>query len=161
MVRTARHRAGDADRDQTIAAIAAAHVEGRLSVEEWHSRLDRASVATTFGELDELTRDLPAAPPGEAIQRQAVLARWRRVSGWFMTWSGWATVTVVLVLDDVLNAPGNPTETPFQYPISPWPLLIAVPYGIAVARHSTRKSLPRGTDNFESPRAVEGYAREH
>lgn len=148
------------DRDRTIAAIAAAHVEGRLSVDEWHTRLDKASVASTFGELDELTRDLPVAQTSEPIQRLEVLPRWRRASNWLMTWSGWATVTAVLVLDDILNAPGNPIETPFQHSISPWPLWISVPYGFAVARHSTRKSRARFAGSVEAPRAVENQVCE-
>jgi hypothetical protein len=160
IARTEHLRAGDADRDQTIAALSEAHVEGRLSAEEWNARLDRASVAATYGELDELTRDLPPTRPAVPTQRQAAYPRWRRVSGWFMTWSSWATVTSVLVLDDVLNAPGSPIETPFQYPISPWPLWIAVPYGIAVARRSTRNSLARGSEGFEIPRTVEAQGCE-
>jgi hypothetical protein len=53
-------RASDAEREQTVAALRAHAVEGRLTLEEFAQRLDTAYEARTRTELDALTQDLPA-----------------------------------------------------------------------------------------------------
>lgn len=52
-------RASDADRDRIAAALGDHHVAGRLTLEEFQERLDRAYAAKTLGELDDLMADLP------------------------------------------------------------------------------------------------------
>jgi hypothetical protein len=52
-------RAGDEDRRLVIDELQRSYVEGRLSSDELSERLDRATAARTFGELAELTSDLP------------------------------------------------------------------------------------------------------
>ena len=52
-------RASDADRDRIAAALGDHHAAGRLTLEEFHERLDRAYAAKTLGELDDLMADLP------------------------------------------------------------------------------------------------------
>src|SRR5580704_10259006 len=56
-------RASDADREQTVEALAAASAEGRLSLEEYSQRSDAALAARTLGDLAGLTADLPAVSP--------------------------------------------------------------------------------------------------
>ncbi|HZD70296.1 MAG TPA: DUF1707 domain-containing protein [Actinomycetes bacterium] len=56
-------RASDADREQIVSVLRQHHAEGRLTVEEFTERMQRAFSARTFGELDPLTRDLPPLPP--------------------------------------------------------------------------------------------------
>ena len=52
-------RAADADR-AAVADVLGAHMSaGRLTVAEFDERLSRAYAAKTYGELDELTADLP------------------------------------------------------------------------------------------------------
>jgi len=53
-------RASDAERDVVVTRLREAHAEGRLTVEEFSERLDAALAARTRGDLEELTRDLPA-----------------------------------------------------------------------------------------------------
>ena len=54
-------RAADTDR-AAVADVLGAHMSaGRLTVDEYDERLSRAYAAKTYGELDELTADLPAA----------------------------------------------------------------------------------------------------
>jgi Domain of unknown function (DUF1707) len=55
-----RIRASDADRDRTAALLREHHAAGRLTVEEFGERMDKALEAKTVGELDELLADLPA-----------------------------------------------------------------------------------------------------
>ena len=54
-------RASDADRDRTLALLADAVSDGRLTVEEHAERVQRACTARTLGELAELTADLAVA----------------------------------------------------------------------------------------------------
>jgi hypothetical protein len=93
-------RASDADRDQTVEALAGASAEGRLSLEEYAQRSDAALVARTVAELAVLTADLPAAPPGDAVavpaQITAVLGNESRKGPWVVP----AHLTVRSVLGD-------------------------------------------------------------
>jgi Domain of unknown function (DUF1707) len=52
-------RASDADREQIAERLRKAAAEGRLLTEELEHRLSGAFSARTYGELDELTADLP------------------------------------------------------------------------------------------------------
>jgi hypothetical protein len=55
-----RLRASDADRERTVQLLREHHAVGRLTVEEFNERLEKAFAARTLGELDELLADLPA-----------------------------------------------------------------------------------------------------
>lgn len=62
-------RAADADRDR-VATLLRDHLgEGRLTLEEFSERVDAADASRTLGELDELTRDLPAKTPEPTADR--------------------------------------------------------------------------------------------
>jgi Domain of unknown function (DUF1707)/Domain of unknown function (DUF4190) len=54
-------RASDADRDRVVERLGTAYSEGRLFRDEYDERLERALSARTYGELDQLMIDLPAA----------------------------------------------------------------------------------------------------
>jgi hypothetical protein len=54
-------RASDADRDRTLALLADAVSDGRITVDEHAERVQRACTARTLGELAELTADLAVA----------------------------------------------------------------------------------------------------
>jgi Domain of unknown function (DUF1707) len=60
-----------AGREQVIAALKAAYVQGRLTKEEFDLRVGQA--LAMYAELDALTADIPAAPP--AVTARAELAR--------------------------------------------------------------------------------------
>ncbi len=53
-------RASDAERDRAVVRLREGAAEGRLTLEEFSQRMSHAFEARTHGELDELTRDLPA-----------------------------------------------------------------------------------------------------
>jgi hypothetical protein len=67
-----RMRAADADRDRVVEFLNGAYSEGRLTKDEYDERLGQALSARTYGDLDPLIMDLPAAhepiappaPPG-------------------------------------------------------------------------------------------------
>ena len=52
-------RASDAERDATIERLSAATGDGRLTLEEFSQRMERATTAKTRAELDGLVADLP------------------------------------------------------------------------------------------------------
>ena len=62
-------RAADADR-AAVAGVLGEHMSaGRLTLDEYDERLTRAYAARTFGELDELTADLPAIDAARSPER--------------------------------------------------------------------------------------------
>ncbi|WP_221355851.1 DUF1707 SHOCT-like domain-containing protein [Streptomyces beigongshangae] len=63
-------RASDADRDRVTEVLRDALAEGRLDMEEFEERLEATYKARTYGELEPLTRDLPA--PGVPAPAPAV-----------------------------------------------------------------------------------------
>lgn len=66
-------RASDAERERVAQVLREEHVEGRLTYDELNERLQRAYSSRTVGELDVLTRDLPASTksgrPGDMPRR--------------------------------------------------------------------------------------------
>lgn len=64
-------RIGHAEREDVIEQLRVAAGEGRLSVEELTERIEKASAAKTFADLDPLVEDLPVAPPSSALGGQA------------------------------------------------------------------------------------------
>ena len=68
--RTPAVRASDAEREQTVAALRAHVVDGRLTLEEFAERVDRVYEARTRPELDALTHDLPDDSAESGPQRR-------------------------------------------------------------------------------------------
>ena len=64
-------RASDEDRGRTAAALGEHYAAGRLTLEEFQERLDKAYAATTLGELDRLMADLPGNDLGRLSVRRA------------------------------------------------------------------------------------------
>jgi DUF1707 SHOCT-like domain len=70
-------RASDQDREQAAALLGDAFVEGRLTQDELDERCANACAAKTWGELADLTADLPAArmevsPPSGTVAPRRV-----------------------------------------------------------------------------------------
>jgi hypothetical protein len=79
-------RITDADREAAAARLREHYAQGRLTLEEFHHRLDAAFEATTQGQLTAITRDLPrtesAAPlPSTATGNGRERARQQRRPG--------------------------------------------------------------------------------
>jgi hypothetical protein len=72
--------AADSEREHSTQLLSLAVVEGRLTLEEFSDRVERAQAARTREELATLTRDLPAAPPAPAPSTQLVPAQERHVA---------------------------------------------------------------------------------
>ena len=92
-----------AGREQVIAALKAAYVQGRLTKEEFDLRVGQA--LAIYAELDALTADIPAAPP--AVTARAELAR--EAANKKMIKQGTAGVAgLTFVLVTALGAPRSP-----------------------------------------------------
>jgi hypothetical protein len=75
-----RIRASDLDRERAVESISDAYVVGRLSHDELEMRCAAAYAARTWGELEDLTADLPlvrqaADLPSGAVRPGAGVAR--------------------------------------------------------------------------------------
>jgi hypothetical protein len=60
-------RASNADRDRVVAALQRHTAAGRLSLDEFTERVDRALASRTQADLDEVVRDLPAEPEESTV----------------------------------------------------------------------------------------------
>ena len=83
-------RAADTDR-AAVATVLGQHMSaGRLTVDEYDERLARAYAAKTYGELAELTADLPRRDAGRPPSRSARHAPPPRVRGDRAAGRAWA-----------------------------------------------------------------------
>jgi hypothetical protein len=72
MVEREKLRVSDSERQAAVERLLLAHDEGRLDLDEYDTRLAAAYASVTYGDLDRLFDDLPAAglapvPPGRAL----------------------------------------------------------------------------------------------
>jgi Domain of unknown function (DUF1707) len=68
-------RASHADRDQVVDTLKDAFVQGRLTRDEFDTRMGHALASRTYADLATLTADLPAMPPVARPPRKPVRAR--------------------------------------------------------------------------------------
>lgn len=105
-------RASDLERERTIDALRAAAGEGRVTFEELADRIQAAGDASTHGELDRLTRDLPAPDPAPdraataggdlaaPARRSSVFGDVRCAGSWLVPeQSSWQSIFGDIVLD--------------------------------------------------------------
>ena len=105
-------RAADADRTAVAGVLGEHMAAGRLTVAEYEERLTRAYAAKTYGELAELTTDLPggavpavpggATAPGSTTPGRTASGhteRWR--GNWSeadaFAWRSWASTAAIVV----------------------------------------------------------------
>ncbi len=128
-------RAADTDR-AAVAEVLGAHMSaGRLTVAEFDERLSRAYAAKTYGELDELTADLPplgksAVTPVPAPRQESHPAPaacgdsnpW--AGGWdHNSWRSWLTTSLIVV---TIWAATSLASWEFHYF---WPIWVIGPWG--------------------------------
>ena len=117
-------RAGDSDRDRTIALLREAFAPGRLSDFEFHDRLALAAAARTFGELDALTDDLPLHAVTPAVVDTAELEHRRLARR--NSWIAWLTTALIVTLVWLLTGRGDDGWNFF------WPIWVIGPWGIVL-----------------------------
>ncbi|RBY75882.1 DUF1707 domain-containing protein [Blastococcus sp. TF02-09] len=94
-------RAADADRT-AVADVLGRHMSaGRLTVAEYEERLGRAWAATTYGELAELTADLPDDRPAPVVAAREARPvrcgahRWPGADAG--AWRSWASTAAIVL----------------------------------------------------------------
>ncbi len=150
--RERRVRASDADRDRSAAALSEHYAAGRLTLEEYHERLDQAYAAKTLGDLDDLMTDLPGTDPGQ-LQSQRV---------GHPPLPGRSTQGTVQVPDD-----RHPVVSPFWLGVAvgafvawlisgatagPWFLLVAVVLALIMLRRWSKGAERRIDEHHQQPR---------
>jgi Domain of unknown function (DUF1707) len=78
LVGRGRLRTSHADREQAVEVLKDAFVQGRLTKDEFDSRVGHALASRTYADLSALTADLPAVAPAPRPPRPPVPARTRR-----------------------------------------------------------------------------------
>jgi Domain of unknown function (DUF1707)/Cell wall-active antibiotics response 4TMS YvqF len=97
--------ASDAERDDVVLHLREAVGEGRLTLEEFSDRVDLVHASRTHGELEVITRDLPAlvgpsVPAPAAQQHRAVCSHLVRQGPWALpASSSWRSVFGTIDLD--------------------------------------------------------------
>ncbi len=92
-VRRGRARASRADREQAIAALKVAFVQGRLTKDEFDARLGQTFAARSHAELATVTADIPAGLAGVPPTRER--PRWMRNNA--VRWSASGVVTPAIL----------------------------------------------------------------
>jgi hypothetical protein len=148
-----RIRASDDDRERTVALLREHHAAGRLDVDEFNERLDKAYAAKTLGELDELMSDLPVIDlyrlpdaslpphyrrqiPGSgalAVAADGVVREHRFSPAWQAAWGSWFSITLLCFVIWALSGAGYV-----------WPLWIAGPWGAVMLGRWVAGSHPGG-----------------
>ncbi len=129
-------RAADADR-AAVATLLGRHMSaGRLTVEEYDERLARAYSAKTYGELAEITADLPSsdlAPrPAGATPAAAPVSTHGGWDGDPHSWRSWVTTSLIVL---TIWAATSLATWDFQYF---WPVWVIGPWGaVLLARTIT------------------------
>jgi Domain of unknown function (DUF1707) len=148
-------RASHADREQVIAVLKAAFVQGMLTKEELDARAGQTFASRTHGELAALTADLPAGliaatPPGQSVAAQAEPSANKA-----LLWGSW--VVVLLIIGFMSGA--SLASPYFALVVGVLPLLITVPVAGTLTFDAWRekrshRQLPPGT--ARSGQGIEG-----
>jgi hypothetical protein len=140
-------RAADTDRTALADLLGEHMAAGRLTVAEYEDRLARAYAARTFGELAELTTDLPpltpARAPSPAPARTPVHAPVHGPIGWghwatggwgwaswggsrAAAWTSWLSTAVIVIGIWLITSLAS---TDWIYP---WPIWVVGPWGVVL-----------------------------
>jgi hypothetical protein len=148
-------RASDADRAAVAGQLGEHMSAGRLSVAEYDERLARAYAAKTYGELAELTSDLPApARPRAEVQPAAPAtsgahpAQWHggwHGGGWSggptaaTAWRNWAGTAVIVLTVWLVTCLASGEL------LYPWPVWVIGPWGAVLLAQTLTRG--RGDDD--------------
>ena len=132
MARNPDMRASDQDRDRVAAALREHHAQGRLDVDEFKDRIEKAYVAKTLGELDVLMHDLPEqdlyqlpVPADQRATGQPPVTRGSRAGRavWKGVWATWAAVSLINLVIWLLVVVTS------MHWVYPWWIWVAGPWG--------------------------------
>ena len=123
-------RAADADRAAVGTGLGQHRSAGRLTMDEYDERLARAYAAKTYGELDQITADLP---PTDLAPRKAPAtpapAPVGAHGGWDAdphSWRSWLTTSIIVL---VIWAATSLASWELLYF---WPIWVIGPWGVVL-----------------------------
>jgi hypothetical protein len=113
-------RASDRDREALVAQLGEHTSAGRLTLPEFEERVSAAYAAQTLADLDQLTRDLPAAPrPRPAEVR-------RPARGQSQQW--WLLLLVGVICVGIWALTSLGSGRPHYF----WPMWVVGPWGVSM-----------------------------
>ena len=132
-------RAGDTDRAAVAAVLGRHMADGRLTVAEYDERVARAYAARTYGDLAELTADLPAndsvrlsgpAPrtPATPVHACGPMAGRGRHTG--SAWDAWRRTAIIVVAIWAISCVAAAQFIYF------WPIWVVGPWGAVLLAHT-------------------------
>jgi hypothetical protein len=135
-------RAADADRAAVATVLGEHMAAGRLTLDEYDERLARAYAAKTYGELEQLTADLPPTTPVSRPAPQPTAPHTRidpalvaAHGGWGgdpHSWRAWLTTSLIVL---TIWAATSLANWEFSYF---WPVWVIAPWGaVLLARTLT------------------------
>ena len=116
-------RAGDTDRDRTIAVLTDGYAEGRLTNDEFQVRVDSAHVASTVGELNALVVDLPKAKSDDEVRQANAVSRPKLSKDLRAGWVSWLGVGILVNVIWGATWITHGGSAPYYWPIwviGPW-----------------------------------------
>jgi hypothetical protein len=126
-------RAGDADRAAVATALGRHMAAGRLTVDEYDERLGRAYAARTYGELAELTADLPSTGRGSAPEASPSRAPaptcgpmggpWAWRGHGYSAWQSWLRTALIVIAIWAVSSIASAGLLYF------WPIWVLGPWG--------------------------------
>ena len=136
-------RAADVDREAVARRLDHHLASGRITVAEYEDRSARAWAAKTYGELAELTADLPAEPaehrvslakeppagatrPAQQHAGQPACGPWARGGSLRAAWAGWLTTGLIVLTIWLATSLSSGELLPF------WPIWVIGPWGAAL-----------------------------
>jgi len=136
-------RAADTDRQAVAAVLGRAMSDGRLTVEEYDERLAKAYAAKTYGELNQLTTDLPPSGPVKQPSQPTYPARtgacgpalW--TAGRRAIWAPWLTTAIIVMGIWLATSIGNGRPDYF------WPVWVIVPWGAVLLARTITGAPPK------------------
>jgi Domain of unknown function (DUF1707) len=123
-------RASDADREAVAETLRDAHAEGRLTLEEFEERLDRALAAKTVGELAAVTPDLPTRSASIEAATTPLRAPATPYAGRGHVrglWAAWGTAAIVSVVIWAATSMGQGHGSMMSGRF--WPIWVVGPWG--------------------------------
>ncbi|RBY92426.1 DUF1707 domain-containing protein [Blastococcus sp. TBT05-19] len=137
-------RAADADRTAVATTLGEHMAAGRLTVAEYEDRLERTYAAKTYGELAELTADLPST--GATLQEaDPAPTRWHGADA--AEWRSWAGTGLIVV---AIWAITSLATWEFLYF---WPIWVLGPWGAVLL---AQRFFGDDEDDAEDPPALPG-----
>lgn len=139
-------RAADTDREAIAGRLGDHMAAGRLSVAEYEDRVARAYAAKTYGELAELTADLPspthpsapAARPSPAYSGSCGAGGSWASRGYLRTaWASWFTTSVIVLSLWLITSIASGGLLYF------WPIWVVGPWGAVLLARTVTGPPPR------------------